>query len=118
MSEVWKEQIRAVLKKLDSRRISRMPYSIVSNNIPSPVIQNAVSDAVRDGIGERPGEWNVEVYQAPDCPELAVRIEGPKGLRWSWTFREQEQAPENIQQRVAQAILAKLLPQEVSASNS
>jgi hypothetical protein len=85
-----------------------MSCTIVSNNISSPEVRKAVSEAVRDGIGERAGEWNVVVYQAPDCPELAVRIEGPNGLRWSWTFRGQEQTPEFMEQKVAQAILAKL----------
>ena len=93
-----------------------MSCTIVSNNISSPELRKAVSEAVCDGIGERSGEWNVVVYQAPDCPELAVRIEGPKALRWSWTFREQEQAPEFIHQKVFQAIQAQLLLQEESAS--
>jgi hypothetical protein len=90
--------------------------TIASNNISCPELRKTVSDAIRDGIGDRFGEWNVVVYQAPDCPELAVRIEGPQGLRWSWTFREQEQAPELIQQKVAQAMLAKLLSHEESSS--
>ena len=68
-----------------------MPCTIVSNNIPSAELREAVSEAVRDGIGERPGEWNIVVYQAPDYLGFAVRIEGPKNLRWSWTFREEEQ---------------------------
>jgi hypothetical protein len=89
-----------------------MSCTIASNNISSPELRTAVSEAIRDGIGERPGDWNVVVYQASDCPELAVRIEGPKSLRWSWTFREQEQAPAFMQQKVAQAILAKLSLQE------
>ena len=89
-----------------------MSCTVVSNNIPSAELREAVSRAVRDGIGERAGEWNVVVYQAPDCPELAVRIDGPNGLRWSWTYREQEQAPEFIKQRIAQAIEAQFLLQE------
>jgi hypothetical protein len=93
-----------------------MSCTIASNNISSPEVRKAVSEAVRDGIGELLGEWNVVVYQAPDCPDLAVRIEGPKGLRWSWTFREQERAPDIIQHKVALAILAKLLLQEEPAT--
>ena len=93
----------------------KVPCTIVSNNVPFPELRDAVSEAIRAGIGERLGKWNVVVYQAPDFPELAVRIEGPQGLRWSWTFREQEQAPEFIREKVAQAILAKLLLQEESA---
>jgi len=58
----------------------------------------------------------VVVYQAPDYPEFAVKIDGPKFLRWSWTFREQEQAPDLIQQKVAEAVLAQLLLQEEPAS--
>ena len=85
-----------------------MSCTIVSNNIPSPEVRKAVSQAISNGIGGRSGEWKVIVYQAPDYPEFAVKIDGPKGLRWSWTFRAQEQAPEFIQKRVAQAILAQL----------
>jgi hypothetical protein len=88
-----------------------MSCTIASNNIRSPELREAVSKAVRDGIGERLGEWNVVVYQAPDYPAFAVSIEGPKGLHWSWTFFEREQAPEFIQQRVAEGIAAQLSPQ-------
>jgi hypothetical protein len=87
-----------------------MSCTIVSNNIPSPDLRESVSEAVRAGIGERSGKWQVVVYQAPDYAGFAVSIDGPEGLRWSWTFREQEQAPEFIQQRVAQAVRAQLSP--------
>jgi hypothetical protein len=93
-----------------------MSCTIASNNISCPELRKSVSEAVRDGIGERSGEWNVVIYQAPDYLGFAVRIEGPKGLRWSWTFGEQEQAPEFIQQKVAQAMQAKLLSHEESSS--
>ena len=86
-----------------------MPCTIISNNIPSAELREAVSEAVRDGIGERPGEWNIVVYQAPDYLGFAVRIEGPKSLRWSWTFREDEQSPKFIQEKVNQAIVAQVL---------
>ena len=70
-----------------------MACNIVFNNIPPPELQKAICKAIRDGIGERQGDWNVVVYQAPNYPAFAIRIEGPEGLRWSWTFFEQEQAP-------------------------
>ena len=91
-----------------------MSCNIASNNILSPEVQKAVSKAVRDGISERLGEWNVVIYQAPDYPAFAIRIEGPKGLRWSWTFFEQEQAPEFIVEKVAKGIMAQLMLQEES----
>jgi hypothetical protein len=83
-----------------------MSCTIVSNNTPSPQLREAVSKAICDGIGDRPGEWSVVVYQAPDYPGLAVRITGPKGVHWNWTFFGQEQSPEFIQQRVANGIIA------------
>ena len=83
-----------------------MSCTIVSNNILSPEVRESVNTAIRNGIGERGGEWNVVVYQAPDFPALAIRIEGPKGLRWSWTFYEQEQVPETIQQKINTGIIA------------
>jgi hypothetical protein len=83
-----------------------MSCTIVSNNILSPEVRESVNTAIRNGIGERVGEWNVVVYQALDFPALAIRIEGPKGLRWSWTFFEQEQAPETIQQKINAGIIA------------
>jgi len=85
-----------------------MPCTIASNNIPSPELREAVSEAVRAGIGERPGEWRVVIYQAPDYAGFAVTFDGPDSLRWSWTFREQEQAPAFIQERVAQAVVTQL----------
>jgi hypothetical protein len=91
-----------------------MPCLIASNNILSPEIHKALSKAVRNGISERLGEWNVVIYQAPDYPGFAIRIEGPKGLRWSWTFLEQEQTSELIEERVAKGIMAQLLLQEDS----
>jgi hypothetical protein len=81
-----------------------MSCSVISNNISSTELRDAVSKAVCDGIGERRGEWNVVVYQALDHLGIAVRIDGPKGLRWSWTFFEQEQATELIEQKVATGI--------------
>jgi hypothetical protein len=85
-----------------------MPRTIVSNNIDVPETRDAVSDAVLAGIGERRGEWNIVIYQAPDYPVLAVRIEGPNRLRWSWTFHEHEQTPAFVQQRVEQGLLDRL----------
>ena len=64
----------------------RMSCTIVSNNISSEEKRKAVSDAVREGIGDRLGEWSVIVYQALDYPGIAVSIDGPNELRWSWTF--------------------------------
>ena len=95
-----------------------MSCTIASNNISSLELREAVSEAVRKGIGERPGEWTVAIYQAPDYPGFAVNINGPKRLRWSWTFRGQEQSPEFIQQRIEEAIVAKLSVQEESESSS
>jgi hypothetical protein len=83
-----------------------MSCTIVSNNILSPEVRESVNTAIRNGIGDRVGEWNVVVYQALDFPALAIRIEGPKGLRWSWTFYEQEQVPETIQQKINTGIIA------------
>lgn len=89
-----------------------MSCTIVSNNISALEVREAVSKTVRDGIGQRLGEWNVVVYQPPDYPAFAIRIEGPKGLRWSWTFFEQEQGSAFIRQRVANGIIAQLALQE------
>lgn len=85
-----------------------MPCTVVSNNISFPEMRDALSDSVRAGIGETPGEWNVVIYQATDYPVLAVRIEGPNSLRWSWTCHEHKQAPSFVQQRVTQGILDRL----------
>jgi hypothetical protein len=69
---------------------------------------SAVSKAVCEGIGGRSGDWKVEIYQPPDYPALAVRIQGPRGLHWDWTLRETEQTPEFIRERIAQSIKVKL----------
>jgi hypothetical protein len=89
-----------------------MSCTIVSNNILSPEVRESVNKAIRNGIGERVGEWSVVVYQPLDLPALAIRIDGPKGLRWSWTFFEHEQVPEAIQQKVDTGIIAQLALQE------
>jgi hypothetical protein len=82
-----------------------MPCTIVSNNIAAPQLREEVSKAICDAIGERPGGWSVVVYQAPDYPGLGVRIQGPKGLRWNWTFfGEKEQSPEFIKRRIASGV--------------
>jgi hypothetical protein len=83
-----------------------MACKIASNNIQSPELRDTVNKAVSDGIGAREGEWSVVIYQAPDYPALAIRIEGPKGLHWSWTFYEREQGADFIQQKVAEGIAA------------
>jgi hypothetical protein len=83
-----------------------VPCTIISNNIESPDQRNAVSEAIRDGIGEKPGEWEVIVYQALDYAGVAIRISGPENLRWNWTFFGKEQAPDFIRDRVAQSIAA------------
>jgi hypothetical protein len=80
--------------------------TIISNNIESPDQRDAVSGAIREGIGEKPGEWEVIVYQAQDYAGFAIRISGPGNLRWNWTFFGKEQAPDFIRERVAQCIAA------------
>jgi hypothetical protein len=80
--------------------------TIISNNIESPDQREAISEAVRDGIGEKPGDWEAIVYQALDYAGFAIRISGPENLRWNWTFFGKEQAPEFIRERVAQCIAA------------
>jgi hypothetical protein len=87
-----------------------MSCTIASNNISSPQLREDVSKAVCDGIGDRPGQWSAVVYQAPDYSGLAVRITGPRGLRWNWTFFGQEQNPQFIQQRVANGVIAQQGP--------
>jgi hypothetical protein len=52
--------------------------------------------------------WSVVIYQPPDFPELAVRIEGPEGRCWSWTFRKNEQKPDFIQYRIAMGLTDQL----------
>ena len=95
-----------------------MPCTIASNNIPAPELREAVSKAIRDAVGERPGKWTVIVYQAPDFPAFAIRVEGPEGLHWSWTFFEREQSPEFIQQKVGEGIAAYISRQESSAKDN
>jgi len=85
-----------------------MSCTIVRNNISAPQLRASTSDAVREGIGERSGDWKVDIYQAQDYPELAIKVEGPQGLSWEWTFYEQEQSLEFIRERVAQSISDKL----------
>ncbi len=83
-----------------------MACTIISNNIESPDQRDAVSEAIRDGIGEKAGDWEVVVYQAADYAGFAIRISGPENLRWNWTFFGKEQAPDFIRERVAQSIAA------------
>jgi hypothetical protein len=82
--------------------------TIQSNNIVSPALRELVGRAVCEAIGERPGEWKVTIYQAPDYPAFAIRVEGPNEWRWNWTVHDSEQKPEFIRQRVAQGIATKL----------
>ncbi len=82
-----------------------MSCTIASNNVSSPQLREDVSKAVRDGIGDRPEEWSAVIYQAPDYSGLAIRITGPQGKRWNWTFYGDEQSPEFIQRRVANGIV-------------
>jgi hypothetical protein len=80
--------------------------TIVSNNIASYGLREAVSRAICEGIGEKPGDWTAIVYQAVDYAGFAVRISGPENLRWNWTFYGQEQSPDFIRVRVAESIAA------------
>ena len=89
-----------------------MACTIVSNNISIPETREAVSAAIRAGIGEREGDWEVVVYQAEDYPGLAVRIAGPREMRFGWTFFGKEQAPEFIRERTAKGISGRLSLQD------
>jgi len=89
-----------------------MACTIVSNNISTPETREAVSAAIRAGIGEREGNWEVVVYQAEDYPGLAVRIAGPREMRFGWTFFGKEQAPELIRERTAKGISGRLSLQD------
>src|SRR5215467_4735644 len=90
-----------------------MACIIVSNNIPSPEAREAVNTAIRWGIGERDGDWKVVVYQAENYPGLAVRIAGPRQMRFGWTFFGEEQMPEFIRKRTANSIAGRLSLQEI-----
>jgi hypothetical protein len=95
-----------------------VPCTIVSNNIESPELREVVSRAIREGIGEKPGEWKVIVYQAADYAGLGVRISGPEDLRCNWTFFGNEQSPDFIRERVAQSIAAKQILQSQQDDSS
>ncbi len=88
-----------------------MACIIVSNNIPSPEAREVVNAAIREGIGTRAGDWKVIVYQPEDYPAIAVRIQGPKELRFNWTFLAGEQTTVFIRDRVAKGIVGLLTVQ-------
>jgi len=67
-----------------------------------------VSTAIRAGIGEREGAWEVVVYQAKEYAGLVVRIAGPTEMRFGWTFFGEEQTPEFIRQRTENGISSRL----------
>jgi len=89
-----------------------MAWTIVSNNILSPETREAVSTAIRAGIGERERDWEVVVYQAEEYAGLVVRIAGPTEMRFGRTFFGEDQKPEFIKERTANGISRRLSLQE------
>ena len=85
-----------------------MAVSVFCNTIAMPGRRQAVERAVLQGIGQRPGNWVISIFEPQPSPEYIVSIEGPDGFAWKRAFfGPVEQTPEFIQTEVARAVRQK-----------
>ena len=83
---------------------------IVHNTIPLIDRRLEVEEAVIDGIGDRPGEYEVRIDEPQNSASWFITIDGPHG-RWNYDFNPQEQDPNFVRNKIDDA-----LPRDVPTS--
>jgi len=74
---------------------------IFSNDIPVTDERDTISQAVRDAVGERPGEWEAEIHSS----SWVVTLTGPDGFEWEHEFfGPDEHDPEFIKEVIQDAL--------------
>src|SRR5437016_3164147 len=81
-----------------------MPTRIVSNTIPAVSGKLEVEQAVIDGIGDRPGDYEARIDEPQNSISWFVTIDGPNG-RWKYEFfGPGEQDPSFVRNKVEDAL--------------
>jgi hypothetical protein len=74
---------------------------IFSNDIPVATVRDQVSKAVREAIGDRPGDWEVEIHSS----SWIITVTGPNAFEWRQEFfGPDEHDPEFIKRQVDSAL--------------
>jgi hypothetical protein len=77
-----------------------MPTRIVFNTVPSVIGKVEVEQAVIDGIGDRPGDYEVRIDEPQNTISWLITIDNPTG-RWNYEFfGPAEQDPDFIRNKV------------------
>ncbi len=74
---------------------------VFSNDIPIPELRDKVSEAVKEAIGDRPGDWEVEIHSST----WSISVTGPNDFEWrDEFFGPDEHGPEFIKKTVESAL--------------
>jgi len=74
---------------------------IFSNDIPVADVRDKVSAAVKQAIGDRPGDWEVEIHSS----SWIITVTGPNDFQWEREFfGPDEHDPDFIRQQVDSAL--------------
>ena len=74
---------------------------IFSNDIPVADIRDQVSQAVRGAIGNREGDWEVEIHSS----SWIITITGPDDFHWEHEFfGPDEHEPDVIKEEIEAAL--------------
>jgi hypothetical protein len=74
---------------------------IFSNDIPILEVRDKVSEAVKDAIGNRSGDWEVEIHSS----SWIITITGPNAFEWRQEFfGPDEHDPDFIKQAIDSAL--------------
>lgn len=75
-----------------------MAITVIANSLALPFKRSAVEAAVRAGIGNRPGDWQVEILTNQERAGFQINILGSASEKWSRTFETiEETQPGHVQ---------------------
>jgi hypothetical protein len=79
-----------------------MTITVIVNSIPRPDKRAAIEAAVRAGIGNRLGDWQVEILtRIPERAGFDINVLGPELKKWSRGFETpDEEHPEFVQKAI------------------
>jgi len=90
--------------------VFRVPYPIAMRGIHvhssgvSADTRQTIADAVVGAVGDRQGDWEVAITEAPDNNAWDVEIRGPNRFSWSRRFSGEDRDSGVISAAVSDAI--------------
>lgn len=86
----------------------QMAIRIIHNTIPAGRVRQWAKEAVIDGIGDRPGDFDVEISASQTSAAWVITVNGPSG-----TWQREFSAPEEHDPQFIRNMVDYALPREI-----